>query len=139
MAVSPSGYNIGSETLLAEQGKLPLKFTCPTSTSTCPPLSETKLSYIARTLPKTFPTERGKLGSRSAFPIAIFCPIHLQLAPCKLLSYTLSFIYKIFSVFLTEHLKDIGLATVSSANDLMIKQNSFIYKVFVVFYFRRSM
>ena len=37
-----------------------------------------------------------------------------------------------------EHVKDIGLATVSSANDLMIKQNSFIYKVFVVFYFSQE-
>ena len=30
------GFNIGSKTLLAEQGKLPIKFTCPASTSTCP-------------------------------------------------------------------------------------------------------
>ena len=31
-----TGCNIGSKTLLAERGKLPKKFTCPTDTSTCP-------------------------------------------------------------------------------------------------------
>ena len=30
------GCNIYSKTLLAKRGKLPLKFTCPTGTSTCP-------------------------------------------------------------------------------------------------------
>ena len=32
-----SGCNIGSKTLLAEQGKLPLKFTCPAGTTICSP------------------------------------------------------------------------------------------------------
>ena len=31
-----TGCNIGCKTLFSERGKLPLKLTCPTSTSTCP-------------------------------------------------------------------------------------------------------
>ena len=31
-----TGWNLGSKTLLAELGKLPLKFTCPDGTSPCP-------------------------------------------------------------------------------------------------------
>ena len=31
-----TGCSIGSKTLLAKRGKLPLKFTCATGTSTCP-------------------------------------------------------------------------------------------------------
>ena len=73
------GCNIGSKTLLAEWGMLPLKFTCPASTSTCPDTLFQQMSCIARTLPKTLiPTEQGKLGSCSACLHAVFCQIHLQ-------------------------------------------------------------
>ena len=35
-APSQAGFHIGSKLLLAEWGKLPLQFTCPAGTSTCP-------------------------------------------------------------------------------------------------------
>ena len=44
------------------------------------PLCETKVSYIARTLPKKLIAERGKLGSCYACLIAVFGQSHLQLA-----------------------------------------------------------
>ena len=66
-----SGCIIGSKTLLAERGKLPLKLTCPAGTYTCPATRLNK-GYTSRTLPKTLLAERGKLGSCSAWPIAVF-------------------------------------------------------------------
>ena len=39
------------------------------------------MNYIARTVPKNLLAERGKLGSCSARPLAVFfCQIHLQIA-----------------------------------------------------------
>ena len=67
--------NIGSKTSLAKQVKLPLKFTCPAGTSTCPTtlLNKGELHWDSgRTLPKTLLAEPGKLGSCSVCPIAVF-------------------------------------------------------------------
>ena len=36
ISIHVSGCNIGSKSVLAEQGKLPLRLTCPVGTSTCP-------------------------------------------------------------------------------------------------------
>ena len=65
-----AGWNIGSKTLLAERGKLTLKFTCLAGTSTCPATLLNKSN--SRTLPITLLAERGNLGSCFACPIAIF-------------------------------------------------------------------
>ena len=76
--MNTSGCNIGSKTLLAEWGKLPLKFTCPTSTSTCPAtmlnkLRQIKASYIVRTENNTC------LKQCIIVLLAIVCQMHLQL------------------------------------------------------------
>ena len=67
--------------LLAKWGKLLLKFTCPASISICyPPLFNKDELLCGDSAEKTLFAERGKLGSCSACPIAVFCRIHLQLA-----------------------------------------------------------
>ena len=65
---SRSGCNIGGKTLFSERGKLPLKLTCPVSTSTYP----ATLLNKGDTLPTTLLAERGKSGYCSACPIAVF-------------------------------------------------------------------
>ena len=64
------GCNIGSKTFLADWGKLPLKFTCPTCTSTCPTTDViTKMSYTVQNIT----CQAGKLGSYSACQITQIC------------------------------------------------------------------
>ena len=71
-----SWCNICSKTLLGERDKLPIKLSCPAGTSTFP----ATLINKGITLWGTLLAKRGKLGSCSAWPIAVFCRIHLQLA-----------------------------------------------------------
>ena len=64
-----SGCNIGSKTLLAELGKLSLKFTCPAGTSTCLTTLFNKGELLA---------DWGELGSCSACPNIVFLPNSLE-------------------------------------------------------------
>ena len=76
----------------AEQGKLHLKFTCPTGTFTCP-ATLLNNGYIARTLPKTLLAEQGKLGTCSACLITVFAKFTHNLQRGKWLCCTLVVVY----------------------------------------------
>ena len=66
-----TGCNIGCKTLFSERGKLPSKLTGPAGTSTCP---ATLLNSGEIDFAKTLLAERGKSGSCSACPNAVFLP-----------------------------------------------------------------
>ena len=72
---------MGSKTSLAEQGKLPLKFTCPAGTSTCPATLLIKGELHCEDSARNITCRAwGKLGFCLDCPIAVFCRIHLKLA-----------------------------------------------------------
>ena len=68
-----TGCDIGSKTLLAVRGKLPLKFICPATQ-----LNKDEI-YCDNFTQNILYAEQGNLGSCSACPIAVFfCQIYLQ-------------------------------------------------------------
>ena len=74
-----AGCNIGSKALVAKRGKVPIDFTCPAGTSTCPATQLNKRWVSLWGLsPNFILSTSGKFGFCSACPIAIFCQIHLQ-------------------------------------------------------------
>ena len=72
-----AGCNIGSETSLAELGKLPIKFTCPDSTFTCP---TTPLKLHWEDSIQNITCRWGPVRVLFCLPDCHFCRIHLQLA-----------------------------------------------------------
>ena len=75
-----TGCNIGSKTLLAKQGKLPLKFTCPVRTSTCPATLLNKGELHCEDPAQNITCRSGKVRVLFYLSHCCFCRIHLQLS-----------------------------------------------------------
>ena len=75
-----AGCNIGSKTLLAERGKLPLTLTCLADSPTCPATLLNKGELQCKDSVQNITCQVGQVWVLFCLSIAIFCLIHLQLA-----------------------------------------------------------